>query len=567
MRMGMAGDVRVNGGFASCLLILLLFLSSEAVSDDDLFAPADGVTILSGNTSSSQRALSDRSHIWLVNFYSSWCGHCIRFAPLYKKLASAIKDWSGVVQLATLNCGARENLQTCTDYGITGYPTLRVLPAYSSKNATGDDYSGKREAVSSLENGIIQYLQKGESRLKQIPHLDPLSKLEDIWNDVGLHTKYTIVFFEEESSFLGRKVILDLSSRDDIVVRRMLENNAEKLGVKKFPSMYQINKSGTFDLLKSSISVHEQDLLSALSYSLRHEIAVKSSFSESSLEVLKGYIEVLSKYFPGSNNSTSVTFLHKLNSWLQAFKGDTLTSAMWLKGIQTLETEDAHIPETEVWVSCLGSKPGFRGYPCGMWLLFHTLTVRAADHSKDPAFKPKEVLTCMRSYIQEFFGCRECAKNFGKGAVYIEERVNTADDAILFLWRSHNKANFHLHGDETEDPAYPKIQFPSRESCPQCHLEKDGDEIKWDEGTVLTFLKTMFSHRMLRSAEKGVGLSGRIARLRDQELRTRVLASVNAGSMFSSLDVTSANSLNYCVAFSPVFEGFSLLTSLVMSYQ
>ena len=28
---------------------------------------------------------------WLVEFYSSWCGHCVQFAPDYKKLAKDVK--------------------------------------------------------------------------------------------------------------------------------------------------------------------------------------------------------------------------------------------------------------------------------------------------------------------------------------------------------------------------------------------------------------------------------------------------------------------------------------------
>lgn len=29
----------------------------------------------------------------LVEFYASWCGHCIAFSPVYKRLARDIKGW------------------------------------------------------------------------------------------------------------------------------------------------------------------------------------------------------------------------------------------------------------------------------------------------------------------------------------------------------------------------------------------------------------------------------------------------------------------------------------------
>ena len=115
-------------------------------------------------------------------------------------------------------------------------------------------------------------------------------------------------------------------------------------------------------------------------------------------------------------------------------------------------------------------------------------------------FQPQEVLLSMRGYIQEFFGCRECSKNFAKGAVHIEEKVLYADDSIMFLWRSHNKANSHLHGDVTEDPEHPKVQFPPWEMCPSCHGEKKGDDaIQWNEPAVLQFLKALYSKDNIHS--------------------------------------------------------------------
>ena len=102
----------------------------------------------------------------------------------------------------------------------------------------------------------------------------------------------------------------------------------------------------------------------------------------------------------------------------------------------------------------------------------------------------------MRGYIKHFFGCRECSVNFMKGAVHIEEVVHNPDDSILFLWQSHNKANFHLHGDITEDPEHLKVQYPPEELCPKCHKNsgnESSDAILWDKKEVLAFLKKIYS--------------------------------------------------------------------------
>ena len=37
------------------------------------------------------------------------------------------------------------------------------------------------------------------------------------------------------------------------------------------------------------------------------------------------------------------------------------------------------------WVSCKGSEPQFRGYPCSLWQLFHSMMVNAAARGKSSA--------------------------------------------------------------------------------------------------------------------------------------------------------------------------------------
>lgn len=70
------------------------------------------------------------------------------------------------------------------------------------------------------------------------------------------------------------------------------------------------------------------------------------------------------------------------------------------------------------------------------------------------------------------------------------------DEAVLWLWSAHNEVNQRLAGDATEDPKFPKIQFPSIDSCPQCYKHPESHstanlEDKWDKTHVLQFLKNI----------------------------------------------------------------------------
>ncbi|KAK2161779.1 hypothetical protein LSH36_110g05130 [Paralvinella palmiformis] len=62
------------------------------------------------------------------------------------------------------------------------------------------------------------------------------------------------------------------------------------------------------------------------------------------------------------------------------------------------------------------------------------------------------------------------------------------------------EANNRLHGDPTEDPAYPKIQFPGPALCPTCRydrrtVDKFDNETNWNIPEVLKFLRDFYSKK------------------------------------------------------------------------
>lgn len=74
--------------------------------------------------------------------------------------------------------------------------------------------------------------------------------------------------------------------------------------------------------------------------------------------------------------------------------------------------------------------------------------------------------------------------------------VATKDEAVLWLWAAHNEVNQRLAGDDTEDPQFPKVQFPSASSCAKCRQAPASDlkenlEINWNKEAVLSFLKNI----------------------------------------------------------------------------
>lgn len=74
------------------IFILLKFATiNEAVpfGSNSLYEPTDHITLL--NHLNFKSTVLGTSCAWLIEFYSSWCGHCINFAPTFKNVAEDVK--------------------------------------------------------------------------------------------------------------------------------------------------------------------------------------------------------------------------------------------------------------------------------------------------------------------------------------------------------------------------------------------------------------------------------------------------------------------------------------------
>jgi thiol-disulfide isomerase/thioredoxin len=58
-------------------------------SGQPLYGPEDKYIKILESGNFSQTVLNSNT-AWMVEFYSSWCGHCIRFAPAYKELSQNV---------------------------------------------------------------------------------------------------------------------------------------------------------------------------------------------------------------------------------------------------------------------------------------------------------------------------------------------------------------------------------------------------------------------------------------------------------------------------------------------
>ncbi|XP_023669081.2 sulfhydryl oxidase 1 [Paramormyrops kingsleyae] len=521
-----------RGALKHCLFCTLVLFSGLLPSaETGLYSQSDQIVLL--NPDNVESVLFNSSAALVVEFYASWCGHCVAFSPVWKNLAMDTKEWKPAVDLVAIDCAAEENRKTCVHFGIRGYPTVKFFHAYSEKDSTGASFPVHTQDVSHLRRQMISMIEKHKEHWPPAcPPLEAASKAEidSLLESSGV--ELLALVFETASSYVGREVILDLLQFDNITVRRVLNTEDElvsKMAVTDFPSCY-LYQGGNFsrlnvpfeartfysyalqrlprvvrtsrpkpvalDLIRNvtehpwrefnRTNVYMSDLESALHFSLRVELASHATINKGALTALKRYVSVLAKYFPG--RPVVRNLLQTANAWLNGLQDSELQYNSFLEVLNNA-TEDAVLPHGERWVGCQGSQPHFRKYPCSMWTLFHALTV-AANSASDS--RPQEVLQAMRIYVKKFFGCHECASHFEGMAQESMNQVKTQSEAVLWLWSRHNRVNNRLAGDLSEDPNFPKIQWPPPELCPKCHGIDNGEH-SWQEPEVLSFLMDYYS--------------------------------------------------------------------------
>ncbi|KAG8181198.1 hypothetical protein JTE90_013168 [Oedothorax gibbosus] len=123
----------------------------------------------------------------LIEFFAPWCGHCKRLAPEYDKAASILKKADPPIPLAKVDCTSDAGKDTCSKYGVSGYPTLKIFRS----GEFSSEYNGPRDA-----DGIVKYMKSQVG-----PSAKELQTIEDA-EKVVKEDVVVIGYFADASSSL-----------------------------------------------------------------------------------------------------------------------------------------------------------------------------------------------------------------------------------------------------------------------------------------------------------------------------------------------------------------------------
>jgi protein disulfide-isomerase A6 len=174
--------------------------------------------------------------IWMVAFVAPWCGHCQRLHPEYDKASDAL---GGVVNMGRVNCD--DEKQLAQQYGVQGFPTIKVFNAGKENKKKPEDYQSHRQA-----KAIVDYLMY---KFNSLP--DPVKKLASA-ADVDSFTSNTdrmkaILFTSKPTNpalFKSLAIELENSGIDFGYVPNSNEELKSRFGVDKEPTVVVIPQSG-----------------------------------------------------------------------------------------------------------------------------------------------------------------------------------------------------------------------------------------------------------------------------------------------------------------------------------
>jgi len=436
----------------------------------------------------------------LVEFYAHWCPTCQRFAPEFEKAAKTLlekssskKDDSFEIAVARVDCA--DEAATCVRFGVPHFPFIRF--------GSAADFLAKQspelETFDGARNGK-EVAAWGERKARALISKNGGGGVRSGGNGGG---------GAEEEALAAHP---PPPPPPPALTQKQEDHTHEGAPPPPPPHPPRFDAG---DVLKSTILAFRYSLDSGA-------VAASKGGPEAaaSLAALEKFSLLLSKAHPiPSCRQGAGEMLAAIRNLSGSKKsGEAAKSLDSLRAVAVCGKGQV---EPASWAACASARADGRGrgYTCGLWSLFHAAAAnlpaeaeagkgRGGKEGKEKEEEPLGQLwaSAVRGWVRHFFTCSECAAHFESMASAEtggSAAVKSADEALLWAWRAHNRVNARLHEEEERgngssgDGVHLKVQWPPASLCPRCHREKrigggaGGDE-EWDEGEVLAFLKEYY---------------------------------------------------------------------------
>lgn len=403
----------------------------------------------------------------IVNFYGHWCNTCKNFKPHFVSFAQR------VIQLA-----AQQN-QTVKIYGVSCHPNRRLC-----------------RAVAASGFPIIRLLRPGATI-------------------TGIDLKHTEINPVKALQKMGME--LDLKDIDDSWDTTFQDNQV---------SQWQRMMETIFGKSANSIQYHRRtrdelkaDIHLSFDFAMRDGVfSSDAALTEKASKALKDWLKLLHKTLPESWE------IHNLLETLIRDFNYVSRHESYLYSIL-----DQFPPDSSVWSPACSHGDPDAGYTCGLWELFHSMTVGLVDYNglvhEKRRIATEDAAHTLRDYVENFFGCVECRNNFltmydscahdrcNRLVTDVtglpEEKQRIWAQMPLWLFEAHNAVNVRLMKEraqrENREPTLQNeidVLWPPKRDCSPCwKSDRETGKVSWNETNVYKWLLLEYGLRDVNSGK------------------------------------------------------------------
>ena len=293
----------------------------------------------------------------IVNFYAPWCGHCQHYKHIYIREARAVIEKYPEFQFYAVSCTIHEKL--CKQQGLHGYPTVKLFPPGATN--------------------VGEIIQRPITPKRVKEQLDSLNGGQE----------YKPVTDEKKASKMKQE------NQD---LNQNIGNAHEARKIEEIKPFQWVDRNDVF-----------HDALTSFEFALKHSIYMtndkldidKRRTLHDWLTIL-GQVSKLSRQSLSRSETSPLVRLHLLSAALLAQINHISNGFGNLEeSLRDLSTSD----KEEEWTRAC-NKNGNDGYTCGLWQLFHFMTIGIAklhNHTSSESLEPSFVAEKLRDYIQHFF--------------------------------------------------------------------------------------------------------------------------------------------------------------------
>jgi len=439
----------------------------------------------------------------VVEFYSPWCGHCQRFKPKYIELAKefqsrGITDTKIEVKFYAVSCS--EHHWVCKDNNITTYPTVKAYKANSVNGQILESFTPEfvADAIG------VSLLEK---RPSSVDEQQPMSQKKEHRRGEGHNTRGSM---DSVNSNVG--VSMDDDDDDEV--------HYDDVGYNERPHI-DILGASLDGYTRTKNDVYNDATLSFL-YALKTDIFPPNDPYPLSPEQKRAFVEWIDLLYW---TLPPIWRLHTLINDIRSNIDDVVLGQHHLSHIVDLHRDVVMLDnDKNEWSKLCRHGQAGAGYACGLWSLFHIVSVGVKERHKAVLGARDRVSTAhaaktLRDYIANFMGCRECQDRFlemydncgfqhctrfdqqvvdkRKRGKNIPPPPETWEEFTLWLWEVHNDVNQQLvmdeiaikeGGREATAEELNSMLWPKAETCSACR--DDGGN--WNRKQILQHLTTEY---------------------------------------------------------------------------